>query len=155
MLNSKLNLKRGALASAVALMLIAGAATAKDHGGKRHGGMGFNLERMADKLELSESQVTQIQQLIDTTRPEKGSMKARKAQMKELIEQGNVDQAAELAAEAARQRVYNRTNFKNGLSQILTAEQLAQMEEFKERRKERRERRKERKGGREGAESDS
>ncbi len=155
MLNSRRNLKRGALASAVALMLMAGAATAGDHGGKRHGGMGFNLERMADKLELNESQVAQIQQLIDTTRPEKGSRKAHKAQMQELIEQGNVDQAAELAAEAARQRVYNRTNFKNSLSQILTAEQLAKMEEFKARKKERRERRKERKGGRDDAESNS
>lgn len=155
MLNSRRNLKRGALASAVALMLMAGAATAGDHGGKRHGGMGFNLERMADKLELNESQVAQIQQLIDTTRPEKGSRKAHKAQMQELIEQGNVDQAAELAAEAARQRVYNRTNFKNSLSQILTAEQLAKMEEFKARKKERRERRKERKGDRDDAESNS
>jgi len=153
MLKSKRILKRGAVASAAALLLMAGAATAEDYGGKRHGGMRFNLERMADKLDLSDSQVTQIQQLIETNRPEKGSRKAHKAQMKELIEQGNVDQAAELAAEAARQRVYSRTNFKNGLSQILTAEQLAKMEEFKERRKERRERRKERKGGRYEGES--
>lgn len=138
MLKSKRNLKRTALASAVALMVVAGVANAKDSWAKERGGKGFNLDRMTNKLELNESQVNQIQQLIDITRPEKDSRKERKAQMQALIEQGNVDQAAELAAEDARQRVYSRMNFKNGLSQILTAEQLAKMDEYKERKRKRR-----------------
>lgn len=133
---SKQNMKRSALTIAIALTLMTGAAVAKGSGHKG-GGHNSPIERMIEKLDLTDAQVIQVEELMGD-RPNK---RESRAQIKELMDQGNVDQAAEQAANAARERVYQKAKFKSGLEQILTTEQLAKMEQNELRKKKREERR--------------
>ena len=142
MSNSKNSIKNVVIASAVAFSLLAGSAViAKGPNGKKGGGHN-RIERMIETLDLTDDQITQVEALMSSRKEARGSKKENRAQIKELIDQGLVDQAAELAATHARENIYDMVEFKNSLNAILTPEQITKMEENKQKRKERKEARK-------------
>ena len=85
-------------------------------------------DRLAQQLGLSETQ----QQSLATLRTEYAPLReAAQAQRKEviaLVKGGDVDGAAALAADQARDRVYQRTVMQRQMAEILTSEQLAKIE---------------------------
>ena len=137
----KLNIKRSALTAAVALSLVAGAAVAKGPFGHKGGGYNSPIERMIENLDLTDEQIEQVDALMESRSGKQAARAKNRAEIQELISQGAVDQAAEQAANAARARVYDRVEFQNSLSQILTPEQLAKMEKRKARKQKRAQRR--------------
>ncbi len=109
----------GVLASAHGLQ-----ASAEDH----------RLERMTRKLDLTTEQVEAIQNLneqISINRPKRGE--SRK-EVVALIDEGQVDAAANLAAENARTRTFQRAERRAGMVEILTPDQFEEWTERKERR---------------------
>jgi len=142
MTKSKQNMKRSALAIALALTLMTGAAVAQGPFGHKGGGHHSPIDRMIEKLELTDEQAMQMEALMDSRINQRDSKFQSRSQIHELIDQGYLDQAADQAADAARERVYEMAKFKSSLEQILTPEQLAKMEKAKLRRQKRAERRK-------------
>jgi Spy/CpxP family protein refolding chaperone len=141
MTNSKQNMKRCALAIAVALTLMTGVAVAQAPHGERGDRDHSRIDRMIEKLELTDEQVIQMEALMDSRIDHRDSAFQSRSQIQELIDQGYLDQAADQAADAARERVYEMVKFKSSLEQILTYEQLAKMEKDKLRKQKRAERR--------------
>jgi Spy/CpxP family protein refolding chaperone len=138
MTKSKKNMKRSALVFAVALTLMTGIAVAQGPFGHKGDGHHFSIERMIEKLELTDQQAIQMDALMDSRINQRDSKFQSRSQIQELIDQGYLDQAAD----AARERVYEMAKFKSSLEQILTSEQLAKIEKSKLRKQKRAERRK-------------
>ena len=65
---------------------------------------------------------------------ERAAMHAEKKQVAELFESGDIDGAAEQAANSARAGVYKKAELKEKLSAVLTAEQLQQLQDMKKRK---------------------
>lgn len=114
------------------------------HGGKR-GHDGQRLEKLAEKLDLSEQQKQQIKALHERFRQEHedefAQMKRLREQMKEARQAGDRERAVALREQmkalhenmkADREALHER------MLQILTPEQRAELAEMKERRKDRR-----------------
>lgn len=141
MTTSKKNIKRSALAIAITLTMMTGVAVAQGPFGHKGGGHHSPIERMIEKLELTDEQAIQMEALMVSRTSQRDSKFQSRSQIKELIDQGYLDQAAEQAADAARERVYEMAKFKSSLEQILTPEQLAKMEKAKLRKQKRAERR--------------
>jgi len=141
MFKSKQNMKRGALTIAVALTLMTGAAVAKGPSGKKGGDPYARIDRMIERLDLTEEQAIQVEELMASRVSQRESKQQTRSQIQELIDQGEVEQAAEQAANAARAKTFEKAEFKASLEQILTPEQLAKMEENKDRKQRRAERR--------------
>ena len=141
MSNSNKSVKRGVLIGALTLTLLSGVAVAKGQFGHKGGpfGVGFHsqMNRMIEKLDLTGEQAVEVEKLMSEQSGQRGSMIQGVSEIHKLIDQGYVDQAAEQAANSARDRVYKMAETKRRLSEILTPEQLAKMEELKQRRKER------------------
>ncbi len=142
MTTSKKNMKRSALAIAVALTLMTDVAVAQGPFGHKGDGHHSSIERMIEKLELTDEQTIQMDALMDSRISQRDSKFQSRSQIQELIDQGYLDQAADQAAAAARERVYEMAKFKSSLEQILTSEQLAKIEKAKLRKQKRAERRK-------------
>lgn len=85
---------------------------------------------MAELLGLSQQQIDTINTLRKEQRPDFESERQQNKEIHALIQAGNTEQAAELAAEQARSRVYKQAEFHNKLKQILSEEQLATWEQM-------------------------
>ena len=134
-------MKRSALAIAVALTLMTGVAVAQGPHGHKGDREHSRIDRMIEKLELTDEQAIQVETLMDSRINQRDSKVQSRSEIQTLIDQGYLDQAADQAADAARARVYEMAKFKSSLEQILTAEQLAKMEKNKLRKQKRAERR--------------
>ena len=115
------------------------------HGSKHgkmgmHGGFGY----MAEKLNLTDAQKTQMQETHQAFRTENealfNAMRDTREQLREARQTGNTALASTLAATAEQQRAELKVK-KDALHertlQLLTPEQRAQMEEMKAQRAER------------------
>ena len=152
---------------AAALALTAGLAFAAPQGGGERGHMGKKghmgaghmgqgdhgkmMGRMAEKLELSEGQKIQMQQLHETFRtqhaPFRESMQATMTQLREARQSGDTARAQQLAAELEGQRAQMQTQRKAMHEQmltILTPDQKAKLEAMKAEKKNRKGERKQR-----------
>lgn len=126
-------LKRGALATG--LLVGAFALTAHAQPGERM------IERLSQKLDLTAEQTASLKDIRANYGPNREEAKAKRAEVKALVDNGEVDAAAELAATHAREAVYRRAQMRAEVSQVLTPAQMAEMETLIEQRKEKRERR--------------
>lgn len=123
-------------------------------GGKRE--HGEQLEKMAEKLKLTEQQKTQIKALHDNFKKEHeaqfNEMKSLREQMKALKGSGDTEKAAQLREKmkAAKEALKaDREKLQQQIAALLTPEQRQQLEQLKAERKERHEQKKgKRKGGR-------
>ena len=96
-----------------------------------HAGPG---ERIARKLGLTEDQQASVEQIRETYRPNRDEVRAKRSDVRALVENGEVDAAAELAATHAREAVYRRAQMRAELSEVLTPEQMAELESLMEQR---------------------
>jgi len=81
--------------------------------------------RMTEALGLNPEQVEAIHSLKMEKRANKEEHIKLREQIHALIKAGNVDEASNLAAQKAREKVADHAEFYSQLKQILTAEQLA------------------------------
>ncbi len=104
-----------------ALLLAAGAQACPDGPPGKHG-------KMFDSLDLTEEQEAALNALHKEKRASFHDRRAHHDDIQQLIEEGQVEAAADLAAENARQHIRSRAEFQSKLAEILTPEQ---MEQFK------------------------
>lgn len=111
-------------------------------GGHHRGGFG----RIAEKLNLTAAQKTQVKSIMEASRakiqPLKESMKANRRKMNEATANGQFDEAqvSAIATEQATigaQLIVEKERAKSQMFQILTAEQKVQMQQFKAQMKDR------------------
>lgn len=104
-------------------------------------------DRLADQLGLSDTQQQNLASLRAEYAPLRETSQAQREEAIALVKSGDVDGAAALAADQARDRVYQLAEMQWRMAEILTPEQLAQMEEIRSSRPDRFEK-KGRRGGR-------
>ena len=88
-------------------------------------------ERLARELALTEAQQEGLAALRAEYAPTREAFDTSREEVIALVKSGSVDAAAELAASHARDRVYRRAEMHRRLAEILTPEQLAQMDEHR------------------------
>ncbi|MBK6598080.1 MAG: Spy/CpxP family protein refolding chaperone [Proteobacteria bacterium] len=113
----------------VAIAIISGAfvASAVAHPG----------DRLAEQLGLSEAQQQSLASLRAEYAPRREVAQAQREQVLALVESGDVDGAAALAADQARDHVYQRAEMQRLMAESLTPEQLEKMEEIRSSRPDR------------------
>lgn len=106
---------------AIGILAVAFVASADAHPG----------DRLTEKLGLSESQQQSLETLRAEYAPLREGEQAKREEVMALVKSGDVDGAAALAADQARDRVYQLAEMQRRMAEILTPEQLAQMEELR------------------------
>tara|TARA_R110000787_G_scaffold38998_22_gene97953 strand:- start:489 stop:902 length:414 start_codon:yes stop_codon:yes gene_type:complete len=94
-------------------------------------------DRLAEQLGLSETQQQNLATLRAEYAPLREAAQAQRKDVIALVKSGDVDGAAALAADQARDRVYQRAEMQRRMAEILTSEQLAKMEEIRSSRPDR------------------
>ena len=94
-------------------------------------------DRLAEHLGLSETQQQNLATLRTEFAPLREAAKTQREEVIALVKSGDVDGAAALAADQARDHVYQRAEIQRRMAEILTPEQLAQMEELRSSRPDR------------------
>ena len=94
-------------------------------------------DRLAQQLGLSETQQQSLATLRTEYAPLREAAQAQRSEVIALVKGGDVDGAAALAADQARDRVYQRAEMQRRMAEILTPEQLAKMEEIRSSRPDR------------------
>ncbi len=84
-----------------------------------------------EELNLSESQKHSLKAMRADSKENRSLIKAKRVEIKNLMQAGNIDAAAELAASMASDRVYKRSERMNEIKSILSPEQLATLKEGK------------------------
>ncbi|MEW6998223.1 hypothetical protein AADZ86_11005 [Colwelliaceae bacterium BS250] len=90
-----------------------------------------DVDNLAQRLELDEAQTIKFKEIMSAQKTERAAMQADKKQVAKLLEDGDIDGAADKAAELARAGVYKIAEFKAQLSTVLTAQQLQQLQDIK------------------------
>ncbi len=85
-------------------------------------------DRLAEQLGLSQAQQQSLATLRTENAPLREAAQAQRREVIALVKSGDVDGAAALAADQARDRVYQRTVMQRQMAEILTSEQLAKIE---------------------------
>ncbi len=110
-----------------------------------HGAEG-KIVQMMHKLELSDEQQTQIWKIVDEKRVSKmAAMKEAKSNreaMREMMHSGSYDaekvkEHADQQGEQLSNRIVQRAEVMNSIRQVLTTEQVAQLDELRQGRNER------------------
>ena len=96
-----------------------------------HPKMQHRLDRMIEKLELSDNQIDQFKAVMLEKAEIKANKRDQKQKIRQLIDNGFVDEAAETAATYEKQNIYAISEQKQRLAAILTEEQLATFESMK------------------------
>ena len=105
-----------------------------------------HIERLADRLDLSQEQEDQLAEIINATRSDSAQdrkrMRELRQQMQELSENFDEGRAQSLADEMGQitaRQTYTRLSTMAKVNSVLTPEQREKMAEMKEKRKARRE----------------
>ncbi|MEM6638412.1 MAG: Spy/CpxP family protein refolding chaperone [Pseudomonadota bacterium] len=115
----------------ISVFLTAWAAGAHAEPGQR------NFDRLAKKLNLTTEQQASVEQIRAAYTPDRDARQAQREEVKALVESGNADAAADLAASHAREAVLRRAQMRNELSQVLTEDQMQQLDAMMEKRRDR------------------
>jgi len=128
-------IKSFSLAAILAMAMSVGVSYAHDtfkrDGARQIGNNGFGV-RALRRLDLSEEQTEQIKAMFVTVQETIAANQDRVLEMRELSEAGNVNQAAEIAAELAREKVVRNAETKQNIEALLTADQLAELDSMKD-----------------------
>lgn len=89
------------------------------------------FDHISEELELTEAQQESMAALREEFASTRKTFHSQKEEVVALVSSGNVDAAADLAANQARERVYQRAEMRRRLAEILTPEQLVQMDELR------------------------
>ena len=87
--------------------------------------------RLAEKLDLSEAQQQSLATLRAEFAPIRETAQTQRKEVRAMLKTGDVEKAATLAADQARERVYQQAERLRRMAEILTPEQLAKMEEIR------------------------
>ena len=96
------------------------------------------IGKMTEQLNLSEEQASQIQAIFAEKKASRENKRLARQEVEALIESGDTEAAAELAANHARQRVLDRAEFVSQIKAVLSEEQFAQWQEVKAKHEHRR-----------------
>lgn len=114
----------------------------KNHGkgyGMKHGSRGFNTERMAEKLGLSEEQRTRVNAIVEESRPQiealREKMRETRKQLREQMHTGDYNEAevrklADAQGDLKADMIVLRAQQRAEIRDILTEEQRKQMKEM-------------------------
>jgi len=116
------------LSAALAVPALFAAMNASAHPHKSNGPNAFY-----ERLDLTDEQRDAMTALREKYPRGRGGMIENRQEVRELMQAGQVDEAAELAGEYAAQRVRNRAAVRAEMKDILSEEQLEQMLQFRER----------------------
>ena len=132
----------------VTLGTVSAASFARDYGhhGRGGHGPGFNIERMADRLDLSNTQLAEIRAIVDNVRTEKREYRANlrdnREQIKALVKDGAADTAqlqvlADARGDLVAELTMQRAQVRAAIRAVLTPDQQAQFDELRESRRHR------------------
>jgi Spy/CpxP family protein refolding chaperone len=96
------------------------------------------LDRLTQRLNLTAEQQSAMEGLHEQMEPNRQARNEARQEIRSLIASDQVDAAAALAADAARERTYRMAERRQAMAEILTPEQLQQLEEMRQRRGEKR-----------------
>lgn len=138
-------LKHTLAAAGLGLALLgAGASFAGPHGGM-HGSPQRMIERMADHLDLSDAQQTEVQQLLKDSREQGEADRARLTVLKsslrdsaDTFDAGQVQTAADEIGQITSRMTYRMAETQHKVRAVLNDEQRAQLDAWAEKREERR-----------------
>ena len=111
--------------------------------GEKHGRRGFDIDRMAEKLNLSDEQRTSMQAIIDESKPEitalREKMRETRKQLKQLAHtnpynEAEVRKLADAQGDLKAEMIVLRMQQRSKISNVLTEEQRTQMKEMREKR---------------------
>lgn len=114
----------------------------KGHG-EKHGRRGFDIDRMAEKLNLSDEQRASMQAIVDESKPEitalREKMRDNRKQLKELAQTSPFNEAearklADAQGDLKADMIVLRMQQRSKMHDILTEEQRMQMKEMREKR---------------------
>lgn len=91
-------------------------------------------DHFARALDLTEAQQESMREIRETYGVNREQRQANKAEIQALVESGNVDAAADMAAKLASESVYRRAEMRQRMSEILTPEQMEQLEAMRSKR---------------------
>lgn len=106
----------------------------------KQGGPGFNLDRMSNRLDLTDDQRAQVEEIVASTRPEmnelREAMKENRVRLDELKQQETFDEdrIRELAGkqgELKAEMMVLRAGQRNQINAILTDEQRGQRDKWR------------------------
>lgn len=92
------------------------------------------MDRVVKLLELTPDQTASLQAFHAEHKEKKAARKNNRKEVKALLDAGDVDGAAALAAEQASARVYNMAKAKQALAKFLSDEQIEKLHQIKKRR---------------------
>jgi protein CpxP len=110
---------------------------------KHHGGRGPNLERLADRLDMTEQQRAEIKTMLDDSRQQmKGlreQMRANRAQLRDLTQQAEFDEAAvrnvaDEQGDLKAEMIVLRARQRHEMKAVLTDEQRVKLDEMWQRK---------------------
>lgn len=115
--------------SLLAIVFFTSVAAAQDGRGGRSdkGAQAFEGVRAMKQLDLTDEQKAQIKELSAQRKTASVDFRTQQQEIRDLVEAGDVNAAAEVAATQARTRVTNMAEQKMAFEAILTAEQLEQL----------------------------
>ncbi|MBX2857231.1 MAG: hypothetical protein KTR17_01095 [Cellvibrionaceae bacterium] len=95
------------------------------------------IARMTEKLGLTAEQESSLQTIFEEKMASKGDKYQAHSEVQSLIDAGDAEAAAELAAQQARQRVLDHAEFTSQVKAVLSQEQFEQWQAMKQNRKHR------------------
>lgn len=145
------------LISILSIALFTSAVAAHDNFSKKRGDGGNmnNGIRAMKQLDLTDIQKEQLKELYSQRKEGVSTGRSQRNEIRNLINLGDVNNAAEIAATQARERVANIAETKQAVAAILTAEQLTELNTLQAERQLKREERAQRRADRRVAKADT
>ena len=115
--------------------------------GQKQGFRGFNIDRMAARLNLTDDQRTQIEVIVDNSKPEmtelRNAMQENRQQLRELAQQSALNETevrkiADTQGDLKAEMIVLHANQRANIRAILTDDQRVQMNEVRGKRRWRR-----------------
>ena len=112
--------------------------------GHKYSGRGFNVERMANKLDLTDDQRTQIEAIAEESREQmsdqRNKLQANLEQLRELMQQSPFNEAevrniADAQGDLKADMIVLRAQQRTKINAVLTDDQHAQLEKMRGKRR--------------------
>ena len=114
----------------------------KGHG-EKHGRRGFDIDRMAEKLNLNDEQRASMQTIVEQSKPEISALREKMRENRKLLKElahkspfneAEVRKLANAQGDLKAEMIVLRMQQRSKISEVLTEEQRAQMKEMREKK---------------------
>ncbi|WP_116364513.1 Spy/CpxP family protein refolding chaperone [Parahaliea mediterranea] len=140
-------LKQTLTATGLSIALLGAGVSVAGPGFDRGPGPEHMIERMSEKLSLSEAQQTQIRQILESQRSQSEADRQRLGELRETLrsnsnsgdsfDAGAVQAAADEIGQITSRMTYQMAESQHQVRDVLTETQLAELDQMMERRKQR------------------